>query len=350
MNYNINNKRIAKNTFLLYIRMFFTMAVTLYTSRIILNVLGIEDFGIYNVVGGIITMFSFLNGAMSSSTQRYLTFELGKGEILQLRKVFQTSVNIHWLIALFILVLGETIGLWFLQEKMVIPSERLDAAFWVYQFSIITMMIMIISVPYNAAIIAHEKMSAFAYISVMEVLLKLGIVYLLYFTQLDKLKFYAALLCGMQLMVRIIYGLYCGRHFEETHYKWGWDGKLFREMLGFAGWNLWGGIAYVFFTQGLNIMLNVFFGPAVNAARGLAVQVQGAVAQFSLNFQMAINPQITKSYAKKDFTYMHSLIFRSSKFTFLLLTTLSLPLFIKADLILNIWLAVVPDYTVTIVR
>lgn len=347
---SVNNQRIAKNTLLLYFRMLFTMVVSLYTSRVVLNVLGIEDFGIYSVVGGIITMFAFLNTAMSSSTQRYLTFALGKGEILQLRKVFQTSVNIHWLIALLIFIFGETLGLWFLKEKMVIPLERLDAAFWVYQFSVATMMIMVISVPYNAAIIAHEKMSAFAYISVMEVLLKLLIVYLLYFTQSDKLILYAALLCGMQLLVRIIYSCYCGRYFEETHYKWGWDGRLFKEMTGFAGWNLWGGLAAVLFTQGLNILLNIFFGPVVNAARGIAVQVQGVVAQFSSNFQTALNPQITKSYAKGDLAYMHSLIFRSSKFTFLLLATLSFPIFIQADMVLKLWLGMVPDYTVTFVR
>lgn len=348
--YTANNQRIAKNTLLLYFRMLFMMAVSLYTSRVVLNTLGIEDFGIYSVVGGITTMFSFLNSAMSSSTQRYMTFALGKGEILQLRKVFQMSLNIHWLIALLMLILGETIGLWFLKEKMVIPLERQDAAFWVYQFSVATMIIMIISVPYNAAIIAHEKMSAFAYISVMEVLLRLGIVYLLYFTRSDKLIFYVALLFATQLLLRIIYGFYCKQNFEETHYEWRWDKNLFKEMLGFAGWNLWGGLAGVFFTQGLNILLNIFFGPAVNAARGIAVLVQGAVAQFSSNFQTALNPQITKSYAKGDLVYMRSLIFRSSKFSFLLLATISFPIFIQADILLSTWLGVVPDYTVTFVR
>ena len=345
-----NNTRIAKNTLLLYFRMLFMMIVSLYTSRVVLNALGVEDFGIYNIAGGIITMFSFLNSAMSSSTQRYITFELGKEDHRQLHKVFRTSVNIHLLIALFILILGETVGLWFLYEKMIIPPARMYAAFWVYQFSVINMMVMIISVPYNATIIAHEKMSAFAYISLAEVLLKLGIVYLLYLTQYDKLIFYTALLCGMQLLICIIYNCYCRHHFEETCYDWIWDSKLFKEMIGFAGWNLWGGCAFIFFTQGLNILLNMFFGPVVNAARGVAVQVQGAVVQFSTNFQTALNPQITKSYAIGDFIYMHNLIFRSSKFTFLLLATISFPLILETDMILRLWLKTVPHYTVLFVR
>lgn len=225
------------------------MLVSLYTSRVVLATLGVEDFGIYNVVGGVITMFSFFNGAMSSSTQRYITFELGRGDFDQLQKVFQTSVNIHLLVALLILFLGETIGLWFFYEKMVIPASRMTAAFWVYQFSIITMMVMIVSVPYNAAIIAHEKMSIFAYISILEVLLKLGIVYLLYLTRSDKLIMYATLLCATQLLIRIVYGHYCSCHFKEVRYYWGWDLKLFKEMLYFGGWNLWGGFATVLFPK-----------------------------------------------------------------------------------------------------
>lgn len=345
-----NNKRIAKNTLLLYFRMIFMMMVSLYTSRVVLVALGVEDFGIYNVVGGVITLFGFLNGAMASSTQRYVTFELGKGDTSQLQKVFQTSVNIHLLVALFILFLGETVGLWFFYEKMVIPPSRMISALWVYQFSIFTMMIMIVSVPYNVAIIAHERMSAFAYISILEVLLKLGLVYLLYLTKSDKLIVYSALLFFMQLLIRVIYGYYCSRHFDETRYQWGWDSKLFKEMLCFGGWNLWGGLATVLFSQGVNILLNLFFGPSVNAARGISVQVQGAVNQFSTNFQTAINPQITKSYASGDFIYMHSLIFRSSKFTFLLLAVISFPIFLETEMILQLWLNAVPVYTATFIR
>lgn len=341
-----NNKRIAKNTLLLYFRMLFTMAVSLYTSRVVLNTLGVEDFGIYNVVGGVVAMFGFLNSAMSSSTQRYITFELGKNNFEQLKKVFNTSVSIHAFISIVILILAETIGLWFLYNKMTIPMERMDAALWVYQGAIVSTIVVIMSVPYNATIIAHEKMSAFAYISVLEVVLKLLIVYLLLIGNFDKLKLYAVLMCSIQFLIRLIYGNYCKRHFTETKYKFYKDWKLFKEMLGFAGWNLWGSCAWMAFTQGVNILLNIFFGPTVNAARGLVIQIQNAVTQFSQNFQMALNPQITKSYATEDFSYMHKLIFRSSKFTFILLLLLTLPIQMETKTILTIWLKTVPEHTV----
>lgn len=345
-----NNKRIAKNTLLLYFRMFFIMAVTLYTSRIILNELGVEDFGIYNVIGGMIAMFGFLNSAMASATQRYLIFELGKGDIQQLSKVFATSVVIHAFIGIIILILGETIGLWFVSNKLVIPTERMDAALWAYQFSIFTAIVMIISVPFNAIIISHERMSAFAYISVLEVSLKLAIVFVLGFFDFDKLKLYAMLMFSMQLLIQFVYRCYCRKHFDETRMKFILERKLFKDMLSFASWSLVGNCAAIFFTQGVNILLNLFFGPVVNAARGVAVQVQGAVNQFSISFQTALNPQITKSYAMQNFEYMHSLIYRSSKFTFFLLFIISLPVIIEAPMILGVWLKIVPEYTVVFVR
>lgn len=345
-----NNKRIAKNTLLLYVRMLFMMGVSLYTSRVVLNTLGVEDFGIYNVVGGVVSMFGFINSAMASGTQRYLTFELGRGDMWQLRKVFSTSVYIHGLISLVIIVLAETVGLWFLYNKMTIPPERMGAAMWVYQMSILASVVMVMSVPYNATIIAHEKMSAFAYISVLEVVLKLVVVYILMIGSADKLILYAILIFAVQLFIRMIYGRYCGKHFEESRIVKIWDGRLFREMLGFAGWNLWGNCAAAAFTQGVNILLNMFFGPVVNAARGVAVQVQGAINQFAFNFQTALNPQITKSYAVRDLDYMHSLIYRSSKFTFFLLLFLSLPVMLETETILRIWLKTVPAYTVPFLR
>lgn len=345
-----NNKRIAKNTLLLYIRMLFLMAVSLYTSRVVLQALGVEDFGIYNVVGGVVAMFGFLNAAMSSSTQRYLTFELGRGDMSRLRTVFCTSVNIHALISLVIVLLAETIGLWFFYQKMIIPEERLNAAMWVYQYSVLSSVVMVMSVPYNASIIAHERMSAFAYISILEVLLKLLIVFLLQVVSWDRLAFYAFLVFLVQLGIRFIYGIYCRKHFKETAFRWLWDKVMFREMLSFAGWNLWGNCAGVAFTQGINLLLNMFFGPVVNAARGIAVQVQSAVQQFSLNFQTAVNPQITKSYAVQDYGYMHSLIFRSSKFTFFLLLFLSLPVMLETETILRLWLKTVPEHTVVFLR
>lgn len=347
---NIDNKRIAKNTIFLYIRMLITMLVSLYTSRIVLATLGIQDYGIYGVVGGIVTMFSVLNNAMANGTQRFLSYELGRGQNSQIKKVFSMSIRIHFLIAIIILVLAETIGLWFFYEKMVIPTERMYAAFWVYQLSIIATMIMIISVPYNALIIAHEKMSAFAYVSIYETLAKLAIVYLLLLTEYDKLILYAILILSVQISVRIIYGYYCKKHFPESSYCKIKDKQLFHEMLSFAGWNFWGNLAAMAFTQGINILLNMFFGPVVNAARSVAVQVQNVVITFSSNFQMALNPQITKSYASDNLEHMHTLIFRSSKFTYFLLFIISLPIYLKIDYILSLWLKEVPQYTSVFLR
>ncbi len=321
-----NNKRIAKNTMFLYVRMFFIMAVSLYTSRVVLSTLGVDDFGIYNVVGGVVSMFGFLNGALAVCTQRYLNYELGRGDANRLQKVFITSLTIHALISIIVVILAETIGLWFLYNKMTIPDARMNAAFWVYQFSIITTVVLMMSVPYNAAIIAHEKMSAFAYISVLEVILRLAIVFLLQIGNFDRLIFYAFLMLVVQMSIRVIYGLYCNKHFCETKFRMLWDGTLFREMLGFSGWSIFGNLAGVASTQGLNILLNMFFNPIVNAARGISVQVQNALMQFSVNFQTAMNPQITKSYATGDYNYMHGLIYRSSKFTFFLLYLFSLPI------------------------
>lgn len=314
-----NSKRIAKNTLLLYFRMLFMMAVSLFTSRVILNTLGVEDYGINNVVGGIVAMFGFINSSMTSATQRYITFALGKGEKERLKTVFSTSLQIHSLIALLIVLLGETIGMWFLYNKMQIPSDRMEAAFWVLQCSIVSTVVMIISVPYNAAIIAHEKMSAFAYISVLEVVLKLLIVYILVVFSVDKLILYAFLFLGIQIFIRFCYSIYCNRHFKETKYRHVWDKALFKEMTGFAAWSLFGNLSAVLFTQGLNMLLNVFFGPAVNAARGVAVQVQHAIQQFVGNFQMALNPQITKNYAKGEMQEMYNLMYRSARFSFYLL-------------------------------
>lgn len=341
-----NNKRIARNTLMLYIRMLFILIVSLYTSRIVLQVLGVEDYGIYNVVGGIITMFTFINGAMVSSTQRYLNFELATGNEEKLRSVFNTSLQIHTLILIIIIVLGETIGLWFLYEKLVIPDARMNAAVWVYQCSIIACAINIMSAPYNADIIAHEKMSAFAYISILEVSLKLIIVYILLALPYDKLIVYAVLTLLVQLLIRFIYSNYCHRHFKETFFKASVDKPLFREMSGFAGWNFVGNLASILFTQGLNMMLNMFFGPVVNAARGIAVQVQSTVTQFVTGFQTALNPQITKNYASGNLTQMHSLMFRSARFSFLLLFFISLPVLFETNFLLKIWLKTVPNNTV----
>ena len=341
-----NNKRIAKNTLLLYARMLLMMLVSLFTSRVILQVLGIEDYGVYNVVGGIVSMFAFINGGMVAATQRYITFELGSGNKERLQRVFSTSLQIHAMISILIVILGETVGLWFLQEKLVIPEDRMIAAMWVYQCSIIVCVLNIMSIPYNADIVAHEKMSAFAMISVVEVVLKLLVVYLLMLFPFDKLIVYAILLLAVQFSIRLVYAAYCKRHFEESSYIHRWNSDLIKEMLGFAGWSFWGSLAVILYTQGINMMLNVFFGPIVNAARGIAIQVQSAVLQFVMNFQMALNPQITKSYAAGNLDQMHSLMFRSARFSFLLLFFIALPVLLETNFLLTLWLKTVPDHTV----
>ena len=344
------NKRIAKNTFLLYVRMLFTMAVSLYTSRVVLNVLGVEDYGLYNVVGGFVAMFSFFNGAMAAATQRYLNFELGRGDASRLHQVFCTSVNIHAIISFLVLLLSETVGLGFVYTYLNIPVDRFSAALWVYQASVLSSVVMVMSIPYNAAIIAHERMGAFAYISVLEVVLKLLIVYLLVIYDIDKLKLYAVLMLLVQVLICLIYGRYGYKHFTETRYRAVWDSRLFKEMTGFAGWSLFGNIAAVAFTQGLNVLLNMFFGPAVNAARGIAVQVQNAIKGFCVNFQTALNPQITKSYAAGDMDYMYGLVFTSSKFSYYLLLLLSMPVILETQVVLQWWLGIVPEHTVAFVR
>ncbi len=345
-----SNKRIAKNTIMLYIRMMFTMLVSLYTSRVILNVLGINDYGIYSLTGSIVAMFGFLNGAMSSSTQRYLTFELGKENQLQLNRVYSTSILIHGIISIIVLLLAETVGLWFLYNKSTIPPERMDAAVWIFHFSIISSVLSIMNTPKIAAIVAHERMKAFAAISIIEVSLKLAIIFLLMFLPYDKLILYGILILIVQTIVFVIYSTYCRKRFEECRYCWYWNSSLFKEMFHFAGWNLFGSFAVVTYMQGLNMMLNVFFNTAINAARGIAVQVQNTVAQFSMNFQIAINPQITKSYAQNDLSNMYSLIFRSSRYSFFLLFIISLPILLEANQILVWWLKIVPEHTVNFLR
>lgn len=345
-----NNRRIARNTLLLYARMLLLMGIALYTSRVVLDALGVVDYGVSNVVGGIVTMFSFVNMAMSSATQRYVTFALGQGDLVRLRRVFGTSLQIHMLIAVLVVLLGESVGLWFLCRQMQVPPERLHAAYWVLHCSVANAAIAMASVPYNALIVAHERMSAFAYISIVEGVLKLAVACLLVWLPVDKLILYSLLLLAVQLLVRLCYTSYCGRHFPETRHLRGGDRALFAEMSSFAGWNLVGNLAAVLFTQGLNMLLNVFFGPAVNAARGVAVQVQGAVQQFVGNFQMALNPQITKTYARGEMQAMHALMYRSARFSYFLLLLLALPVLLETDFVLSVWLKQVPLHTVTFLR
>lgn len=345
-----NNKRIAKNTILLYIRMLFIMIISLFTSRINLQSLGAEDFGIYNVVGGVVAMFSVFSGSLATAISRFITFELGKNDNERLNKVFSTAVSIQIVLAAFIIIIAEIVGVWFLNNKMVIPENRLHAANWVLQLSIFSFAVNLISVPYNAAIIAHEKMSAFAYISIFEVVMKLIICYSLFISPVDKLITFAVLLFILSISLRLIYGIYCKKHFTECQYNLILDKKLFKDIAGFAGWSSFTLVAYSLYNSGLNILLNLFFGPVVNAARGIAVQVQNAVQGFSRNFQTAINPQIIKSYAEGDLQRVYSLIFLGSKYSFFLMFFLSLPIILETDTILSIWLKDVPAHTVIFVR
>lgn len=340
-----NNKRIAKNTLMLYFRMLLTMLVTLYTSRVVLRLLGVSDFGIFNVVGGVATMFSFLNSAMTSGTQRFLAFELGKKNLEEFQKVFSITLSIHILTAILIGVLAESIGLYFVRNYLTIPSSRVVAAVWVYHLSILSFLISVIQVPYNSAIIAHENMNFYAYISVFEVFLKLGVVLLLEKVWVDKLITYAVLIFVVNLSIAIAYQRFCKKEYRECKFKAVWDRELFMRLLSYGGWNLFGNMAFVAHMQGVNILLNLFFGPAINAARGIAFQVKTATFTFVNNFQLAVKPQIVKSFATKERQYMMNLIYRSSKYSFFLLWLISLPLLLESEFVLGIWLGVVPDYT-----
>jgi len=345
-----SNKLIAKNTTFLYVRMLFIMAVSLYTSRVVLKVLGVEDFGIYNVVGGVVTVFNFLKGSMSAGTSRFLTIALGKDDHSKLKEVFSATLSLHIAIALTIFVLAETIGLWFVSTRLVIPAERMVAAQWIYQFSILSVIISITQVPYDATIIAHERMNIYAYVSMIDILLRLLAAYMLNLFILDKLKLYGVLIFSITLIVAIIYRIYCKIKFKECTYHFHWNSKLFIELAKFSSWSLLSSFAWMLTTQGSNILLNLFFGPVVNAARAIAVQVNTAVSSFVDNFLLAVKPQIFKSYANNDRVRMHSLALYSAKYSFFILYILILPIILETHLILTIWLKEVPDNTVIFVQ
>lgn len=345
-----NTKRIAKNTLVLYVRTLFTMLVSLYTSRVILNTLGVSDFGICNVVGGVVGMFSVISSSLSSSISRFITFELGHGDINKLKRIFSTSVNIQIGIALIIVTLAECVGVWFVNHKLNIPADRLVAANWVFQCSLLSFAIGLISVPYNACIIAHERMSVFAYMSILETILKLVIVYMLFISPYDKLISYAVLFVAISLIMRLIYGWYCNKHFVESHYEFIYDRSLIKEMTGFAGWSFFGNTAYMLNTQGVDMLINIFFGVTLNAAKGVASQVQNAVMQFVGNFTVAINPQITKSYASGDREYMNKLVCRGARFSYFLLLIFAVPIVCETDYILHLWLKTVPEYAPVFLR
>lgn len=345
-----NNKRLAKNTLMLYVRTFITLIVSLFTSRIVLDTLGVDDYGIYNIVGGFVSMFSILSGVLVSATQRFMNFELGRKKNSRANEVFGAAMGIHIGLAIVLLILFESFGLWFLNYRLNIPVDRMTAANWVFQCSLITFVVNVLSSPYNATIIAHEKMSAFAYISLFDVFLKLGVAYFLYLSGFDKLIVYAVLHVLVAISIRFIYSSYCTRNFEETKFHVSRDKSLYKEMTGFASMTFLGRFASILSNQGVNIILNLFFGVTVNAARGIATQVNSAVVKFVSDFTTALNPQITKKYAEDDKEGMYRLCCTGAKFSFFMLLLVATPIFFRTPYILDIWLKNFPPETVIFVR
>lgn len=342
----IENKRIAKNTLLLYFRMLLTMGVALFTSRIVLKVLGASDYGLYNVVGGVVSMFSFLNGSLGSGTSRFITYELGVGNEKKLNEIFNVALLSHIGLALIIFLLAETVGLWFINSQLVFPSDRLIAVNVVYQMSIMTLMLQLTQVPFNADIIAHERMNVYAYVSILDVSLKLIMVLLLsYNRSIDNLILYSVMLFIIQALLIIIYRYYCYRNFEESHWKICYNKQRYKEIFSFSGWDVIGSVCVLSQGQGVNILLNMFFGPVVNAARAVSYQIEGAFSQLTGNFMTAVNPQIVKSFAAKEYNDMLNLIKESSIFSFYLIAAFLIPFLFKLDYVLELWLDNVPSYT-----
>ena len=351
MNANVHRgARIARNTLMLYVRMLVLMLVGLYTSRVVLEALGETDYGVYNVVGGVVAMFTIISGALNSAVQRFITFEMGKGAQAQLNKVYSTAVTIQLILGAIVVVLAEPIGLWFINNEMTIDPARIPAAHWVLHFSLLAFVVNLMSVPQMASITAHEKMSAYAYIGILDAMLRLGTALLIANSTGDRLVEYAALMAVTVILVRIAYGIYCRVNFEECRYRPVFDRHLIREMFAFAGWNFVGVTSGVLRDQGGNILVNIFTGPAVNAARGVAVQLNGAVQSFVTNFMTAVNPQITKSYAAGEHSYTFALVRKSSKMSFYLLLMLVMPLILNTDVVLGIWLKDVPMHTALFVQ
>lgn len=344
------NKRIAKNTAVLYLRMLIMMLISFYTARITLNALGVDDYGINNVVGGFVTMFSLLSGSLSSATSRFMTFGLGQGDANNLKKIFSTTVNIHVVLAIVVVIAIESVGVWFLNHRMTIPIERITAANWVLQSSVVVFAVGLLSVPYNSAIIAHEKMSAFAYMTIFEAVFKLAIAFGIYYYGGDKLILLSILTAIQSIIRQAVYWIYCKRNFEECVYMKGRNRQMEKSIFSFAGWNFIGSTAALMKDQGVNIAINLFTDPAVNAARGIALQINNVVAQFTNNFMIAMNPQIIKYYATNELERMHTLIFQGTKFSFFLFMIISIPVFFEIETILMFWLGQIPQHTILFCR
>ncbi len=339
-----NNKRLAKNTLILYARMLFTVGISFYSTRLILANLGVSDYGVYNVIGGFVSMFYMVTSTMTQAVGRFLTFELGKGDAKRLQQTFSTSVNILLLLALVVVLLGETVGLWFVNAKLNIDPGRMWAANWIYQFSLLAFVLEMLSVPYSASVISHEKMGTFAFVTIAKVLLTFGIALSLSVSPIDKLVFYGILVFAVSVSIQLMYWVYCRRHFSECRYSTHLDKTIFKDMFGFAGWNFLTTCASMLSSQGVSIMLNMHFGTVINAARGVASQINGTAGAFTKNFTTALNPQITKSYAAGDIEYTTKLVCRGAKFSYLLFLFIALPCMLEVDFILSKWLKEVPPY------
>ncbi|WP_336616254.1 lipopolysaccharide biosynthesis protein [Bacteroides acidifaciens] len=345
-----NNKQIAKNALALYFRMFFTMLVGLYTSRVILQALGVEDYGIYNVVGGFVSMFSLISGSVASSVSRFFTFELGRKDLDKLKRVFSTSIFVLIGLAIIVFIATETFGIWYLDNKMVIPESRMTAAMWCFQISLVTFVVNLINQPYSAAIIAHERMDIYAYLAVSDSVMKLIICYAVLHSPIDRLIFYAILLCGVGLINQAIYVIFCKRKFQECTFHLVFDCSLFKEMFGFAGWNFIGSSAAILTSQGSNLLLNWAGGPVVNAAYGIANTVSSIVSTFVANFTQAFTPQITKRYAAQEYDSLMQLLIYGSKYSYFLMFIIALPIMLTTEFLLNLWLGQVPEHAVWFVR
>lgn len=342
-----NNKRIVKNTLALYLRMLLVMFISLYTSRVILKVLGVEDFGIYNLVAGVVVLFSFLNSAMMNACQRYLNVSIGKNDYQETQKTFSASLVLHFILIGLIILLAETVGLWFIETQLKIPTERADVALIVYHIAILTTCVNVMKVPYNSMVIANEDMAFFAYTGIVEVILKLFIVFMLFLSEFDKLITYSCLLLCVQGLLLTWYVHFTHKHYKDARFKLKVEKKLIKEMGSFSGWSLVGSIADLSYKQGTNFILNIFCGVTLNATMGIVNQIRSAVFSFTTNFQIAANPQIIKSYAVKDHTYFANLVCQLSKYSYFLMLIICLPIIFNADYLLNLWLVNPPMYSVS---
>ena len=340
-----NNKRIAKNTLFLYLRMLLLMVISLYTSRVILDKLGIVDFGVYNVVAGFVVMLGFFSSSLANVTQRFLNIELGRGNVAGAKKIFNQHLILYSGIIIIVLLIGETIGLYFVANKLVIPLERMTAAIWAYQFALLSLAFTLFGIVFNSAIIAHEEMKVYSYVGIAEGVAKLGVACVISVISSDRLIVYSFLLMVISASSQLYFATYCRRRYAECCLVWTWERNTISQTVSFVGWNFLGTIIYMLKDQGVNILMNIFYGPVVNAARAITFQINGALSSFNTNFFTSVRPQIVKSFAAGQMDYMKMLFFKSSKYSLLLMLFLCLPVMMKIDFILELWLKEVPNYT-----